>query len=986
MQKKNLLITTLITTLIKILVVVVFGTFCFFNFFQKLDYRLYDSLSHLRKEPPTDENIMIVMIDDESINALGEWPWSRDVIADSLLRMKELGADSALFDIEYISPSKNGIAPDAEERVYTKVAATQEMMSELVGQFSSGLSSGFYKKEEIPEITSDLLENYINPEFDSLGEYITENMARDNDEYFAQCLQFFGKSYLTINHGDLGYPVSKEDIEYIKNRFLKTKVYDPKYLINIGNNDTAKEAGEELGFTPALHKLITRCYGTNFTNSVIDNDGVRRRMQMLFAYDGHYIRQLAFGPYLDIVGSNNLTRQKNEIIVHDAKNPYTGKEGDIKIPLDLHGRLMIDWKRNRFVEDFKSEPFVNLIRLDIAEKNIYGSLVNILSQMVSDENGVPLEYANHAEELMRMYFTISDTKDYLLSKCTGYREDGSVIDGISDEEYAEYFSLRNSFYDSIKEFLDQDYLPGVLAKLDEFAELIDPEIVEEYKNGLSEQFAYLQEDYDWYTSLYSELEAKFKGAYCILGNTATSTTDLGATPFQKKFENVAIHANVLNTLLTESFIKVVPWQYGFVLAVALSFFMLAFIGMSNLWQNILSFVLYLVYCLVWGGLFVYSTYYIPFIGTIFYLAADLLACLAYRFYQSVKEKQFITQIAASFANKDTVEELRRNPDAFKTEGQKKTITALFSDVQKFSTLSESIGKMYGDEGPNKLIEILNEYLGQMSNEILFNNGNIDKYEGDAIISMFGAPDPMNSHTPGEWAYLCLDSAVRMKKVEVEFNTSHADLFEPKKVLDASGKEIDVQLMPLQTRIGLNSGEAFVGLMGSKTDNFSKLNYTMIGDTVNLASRLEGVNKAYNSWIMCSDSTWNLANSGQNRGLLTVRRLDQVRVVGRSTPVQLYNVVGFTNELSAAQKEEIDIFHTALDKYLERDFINAGKLFIEAHKIFETISDPVEEMIKEIKKDKYECKSTALVFADRCKNFIQNGVPENWDGVINMTSK
>ena len=255
----------------------------------------------------------------------------------------------------------------------------------------------------------------------------------------------------------------------------------------------------------------------------------------------------------------------------------------------------------------------------------------------------------------------------------------------------------------------------------------------------------------------------------------------------------------------------------------------------------------------------------------------------------------------------------------------------------------------------------------MSNEILRNNGNIDKYEGDAIISMFGAPDPMNSRTAEEWAYLCLDSAIRMKKVELEFNETHQTLFEQKQIILPDGKQELIQLKPLQTRIGVNSGEAFVGLMGSKTESFSKLNYTMIGDTVNLASRLEGVNKVYGSWIMCSDDTWKMADSGIHKGAIAAKRLDKVRVVGRSTPVQLYSIVGFSNELTQNQKEEIDIFHAALDKYLKLDFANAGKLFMEANKL---------------------CKDdlTALVFADRCKNFIENGVEKDWDGVINMTSK
>ena len=119
--------------------------------------------------------------------------------------------------------------------------------------------------------------------------------------------------------------------------------------------------------------------------------------------------------------------------------------------------------------------------------------------------------------------------------------------------------------------------------------------------------------------------------------------------------------------------------------------------------------------------------------------------------------------------------------------------------------------------------------------------------------------------------------------------------------------------------------------------------------------------------MCSDDTWNMADSGAHKGAIAAKRLDRVRVVGRSTPVQLYSIVGFSNELTREQSEEIDIFHAALDKYLARDFVNAGKLFMQANSM--GAGDPI-----------------ALVFADRCKNFIENGVADDWDGVINMTSK
>lgn len=958
---------------IKILICIIFCFFLGLNVFQKLDYRLYDALFHMRKEPPLNEKIVLVKIDDKAIMSLGEWPWTRDVIADALLRLKELGAEKAIFDIEYISPSKNGINPAAEQSITSSIINTSENISELVNQMTQASTSGYYSKSEIKELSESLISENIQSEFENLINFVNNNISRDNDEYFAEALQFFGKSYLTINHENLRYEISDEDINYIKSRLLLKNVEDKNSLITKGNDFTNKESEEEKGFTPALNKLISRAYGASFTNSVIDSDGVRRRMELLFEYQGEYIPQLAFGPFLDIVQSSEIIRKKDYFIVKNAVNPQTQEISDIKIPVDPYGRILINWRKGSCEESFNNDSIFFLINLDIIEQNIFIALSNIASQAILDDYGYPLEYYDEAVSLVNLYNQITSVKNELLSYCQGYSENGEIIDGLKDEEYEYYFGLRNEFFESAKKFVEKNHLTEIENRLNpiyqgalETEDYSGADYVLQIISNMKEDFDSLYY-VDAYLELKSELENIYKDSWCIIGNTATSTTDNGATPLDKKFMNVGLHANLLNTLLTQSFIKYVDWKIGFIFAILLSFLLLVLINFSNIVQNITNFACYLVYSLIWGSLFIFSDYYIPFIGIMIYLTVDLLAGISYRFFLSFKEKSFITQIASSFANKDTVEELRKNPEAFKTEGQKKTITALFSDIQKFSTLSENIGKIYGEEGPNKLIEILNEYLGKMSDEILKNGGNIDKYEGDAIISMFGAPDPMNAHSPEEWAYLCLDSAIRMKNVEQEFNQTHAELFEPKEITNNNGEKEIVQLKPLQTRIGVNSGEAFVGLMGSKTESFSKLNYTMIGDTVNLASRLEGVNKAYNSWIMCSDETWNMANSGANKDKIIVRRLDKCRVVGRSTPVQLYNVIGFADEISSVDREKIEIFHLGLDKYLNREFSEALKLFEKA--------DSMEGG-----------DATSEIFAERCREFIKNSIPENWDGVVNMSSK
>jgi adenylate cyclase len=156
----------------------------------------------------------------------------------------------------------------------------------------------------------------------------------------------------------------------------------------------------------------------------------------------------------------------------------------------------------------------------------------------------------------------------------------------------------------------------------------------------------------------------------------------------------------------------------------------------------------------------------------------------------------------------------------------------------------------------------------------------------------------------------------------------------------------------------------VGNMGTSM----KMNYTIMGNDVNLASRLEGVNKIYKSWVLVSEQTWNEADSGEHKGELVSRRLDKVRVIGINKPVQLYNILGFRKEMPENELAEIDAFHEALDTYLRKDFAKAGKMFLAADKMIEGGD------------------GAAVVFADRCRGYIENGVPAGWDGVMTMTTK
>ncbi|MCR4734726.1 MAG: CHASE2 domain-containing protein [Treponema sp.] len=974
MKSKNLIFYLVCSLLVAAIAFVLSVT----NSLEKLEFRSYDLLLKFKKDPPASDKIVQINIDDGSINQLGDWPWTRDIFADTLIRMKELGAASAVFDIEYISPAPLAVPKNIKNTISSKIYETELLTNDLVRSFPQVVDAG-YSNSEIHDFADQLINDYLYPTYSDLYDYIDTHATQNNDELFGQAVQFFENTWLTVNNLDLGYHnITQEDVDYIRNRMLNYSIEDEQNFVYIDNEYTFRDTydGKDKGFTPALHTLIKRAKGVGFTNSNVDSDGTRRRMELLYEYNGKYLGQLVFAPLLDILDSKELVRTKNKLIVKNAKDFATGGRKDITIPLDEHGRMLINWQHEKDSENsdnwfgFNYTAVSSIYHLKLLEENIIRNFELILDSNPSDsanyfifydDEGYALPYVAEINELVNFYNFCDSYKEHLLSKCTGYDIDGNPIDGITSDQYAEYFDLRNQFFQRAAEFCDKKYIDQIIAR-DSFYNDVQ-------KKNTIDVFNQITENIESYNENFKLLKNGLDGKYCVVGMTAASTTDIGATPFTKQYANVGIHSNIMNTILTESFITVYPWYIAF----AVSFIVSLLLGIilcksSNSIHNLVGSGVRILVMLAFGILFVVFDIYIPMVlNVVFFLLIDFFAGLIFRYLSSSKEKRYITAIASSFANKDTVEQLRKNPELFNTKGLKKHITVLFSDVQKFSTLSEKLGKIYGDEAPNKLVEILNEYLGDMSNEILKNNGNIDKYEGDAIISMFGAPDPGNLYEKDGWAYQCLDAAVKMKKCEEEFNKTHSYLFEPVEVQTANGGTEIVQLAPLQTRIGINSGEAYVGLMGSKTATFSKLNYTMMGDTVNLASRLEGANKAYKSWIMCSDATWDLANSGVNEGKLVARKLDKIRVVGRSTPVQLYNILGFTNEMTIAQREEIEIFHAGLEKYEKRDFVNAGKLFMQANSIGD--GDP-----------------TAFIFAERCKYYIENGVPDNWDGVMNLTEK
>jgi class 3 adenylate cyclase len=287
---------------------------------------------------------------------------------------------------------------------------------------------------------------------------------------------------------------------------------------------------------------------------------------------------------------------------------------------------------------------------------------------------------------------------------------------------------------------------------------------------------------------------------------------------------------------------------------------------------------------------------------------------------------------STYLSGDVMEEIIADPTRLQLGGIKRRMTALFTDLKDFSSITERLS-------PEDVVQLLNHYLSAMSEVILGEKGTIDKFEGDAIVTFFGAPLELPDH-----ALRACTSAILMKRLEKDMN---------RKIM-----ENGISPAPLFTRIGINAGEMVVGNMGTER----KMNYTIMGNAVNLASRLEGVNKLYKTWILASEDTVK-----ECKGRILVRRLDRIRVVGIQEPVRIYELLELTEAAAPRMRELTDAFHAAQNLFEARDWTAARAAF---SRILER--NPGD--------------GPSQLYLDRCHLYTDIPPNKNWDGVFNFNEK
>ena len=424
-----------------------------------------------------------------------------------------------------------------------------------------------------------------------------------------------------------------------------------------------------------------------------------------------------------------------------------------------------------------------------------------------------------------------------------------------------------------------------------------------------------------------------EGKIVLIGTSAIGLYDLRTTPFDSAFAGVEVHANAIDNILSGDFIYKPSYADGVtVILVVFSSFLIVFsVTSMNFYGKILTFF-------AASFLYVWGSYYALFhegiiLNILFPLAAISLAfvtTLAFDYFYSIKSERAIRAKFASKVSKSVMEDILKNTNGNELSIKNKEVTIFFSDIRGFTSISEKLGA-------KELIALLNRYMQPMSEIIIKNQGTIDKFIGDAVMAYWNAPLDIQNHA---------DLAVK----------SALEQFEALKILNSQlAKE---NLPQISIGIGINTGEVIVGEMGCEI----RSDYTVIGDAINLGSRLESLCKFYGSNLNISNFT-----KERLKEKYIFRFLDLVRVKGKNEPVEIWRVLGY-GEAQGELKKELEIYDKAIALYKKAKFLEALEIFKEL----------------EIKANKQDKKIYEIYIA-RCEQFIKTP-PSDFDGVFDHATK
>lgn len=636
-----------------------------------------------------------------------------------------------------------------------------------------------------------------------------------------------------------------------------------------------------------------------YVDNDADIDGTHRKVRLIRVFEDRIYVHLSLVSFLNMcgVGIDALDIYPGRsITIKNAVHPVHGVRGDIVIPVDRSCSIYFDW-----IGDFASTARP-VSAFALFEYPVYAEAFEMqlmLKDMMSGRN-TRMELADSLEILKAAI--------------------------LAENDLAKRHPLRQQYHRVLTEYrtVIQGYLDESQAELDDLlkrkaaGEPVDDDSIDSIRTLITA------------INIKTEVDYLFDSV-AIIGLTATGTQDEGVTPLANNYWMVGSYPTAINTLARGRFMFKAPIWAEILAVVLLAVALALFIHSRSAKISYAAIIGSLI--LVNAGLilaFFFAYIWIDQLSLNLALILPAVIIMLAKFAGEEENRRFIQGAFSKYLSQEVIEQIIANPDALKLGGQSCEITIFFSDVAGFSSISEQLTA----EG---LVHLLNEYLSEMTDNIMKNRGTVDKYEGDAIMAFWGAPLNYPEHP----YYACL-SAIEMQRRLVEL----------RRQWKKEGRH------ELKVRMGINSGPAVAGNMGSH----SRMNYTVMGDSVNLASRLEGANKFYGTYTMVSQFTYEAAKEQ-----FCFRELDRIRVVGKNEPIKVYELLEQSGGLSDQKESMLEQYQKGLGLFAQGRWAEAKNAFLNSLRI-----------------DRDDTPSK--VYYKRCETFIKTPPAANWDGVFNLSSK
>ncbi len=945
----------------------------YYDAFQRVEWHFLDlHFRHLNRIE-ADPRIVHIDIDDAALDRVGAWPWPRDLQADLIRVIHELDAKAIVLDLVFAEPRP----PELRLPQFTRFA-TIEGRIERIGDISE--ENAVYPDDELSAAIRDAgnvyLATFYKPEepLTPIEEDAVRAFAANVDASPEDVARSLGLGADPAKHLPWTrlrrHAIERRVSEHLAaapaadarevHAALRSAPFDARdavreeillayarvrSLLALSESCSPLPSGlkgrvPSVGdVTPPLFPFVKGARAAGFVVFEPDGDGKLRHLPLLMEYRGRLLKQLAFAVLCDELGVRD-----EDLSVDDDGFLHVAAREDrpaMRIQLDALGRVLVNWHPGRpgWANSFAHVPAAKLLEVcDLRRRRHENEAVrqSHLARAIRLAKDAPA-FAGYREEVAQ----------YLAAR----RElRWAELEGRGGAAGVEELRRR---VESQRRTIEADQA-ATLQLIDEaWAELrqadpSDPAIAGDYKrfkeaheivHGVCRAAEAANADIERRAqAAVAALRPLVAGRVCFVGYTATAVADMVDTPIFARMPGVMVHSNLLNTFLQRRFLRWGgPWARALILGAA----GVTVTALSVSRGPRTSFVLVLATMAVLvlaNALFLFLPvhYWVATLTGAALVFVVWAMVVMFRFLVSEREKRRFGRALAQYTSPAIARRIAEDVEALDLSPVAREVTCFFSDLASFTTLSEQ----YLD--PARTRSVLNPYLESMSRVLTAHAALINKFMGDGIFAFFNPP-----------IYPCADHPRRACEAAIEAQHALGALIAAQR-----GSPLAHVFERLAMRIGLASGPVYVGDYGSE----NKLDYTCMGDTVNLAARLESANKAFGTGILVAGSTRDAAGDG-----LAFRRLGLLQVKGKQIAVPVYELMGRTGEVPAERMEYARRFAEAIDLF-------QGRCWDQALEAFRAL---LAERPADIAGQRY---------ASLVELYRDSPPPGDWTGAIELTEK